>query len=92
MMTYDELDRRCIRLHRMKYGYRKQADAMRAHIAELEQDLETVTSVVADNSAFRSRNAELKQALEVSEALLLESFPPISTVIFTIRTALERKP
>ena len=38
-MTYDELDRRCIRLSQINYGYRKQADAMRACIAELDEVL-----------------------------------------------------
>jgi len=39
MMTYDELDRRCTRLSQINYGYRKQADAMRACIAELDDAL-----------------------------------------------------
>ena len=38
-MTYDELDRRCTRLSQINYGYRKQADAMRVYIVELEAAL-----------------------------------------------------
>ena len=45
MMTYDELDRRCTRLSQINYGYRKQADAMRVYIVELEEELKWFTNI-----------------------------------------------
>ena len=86
MMTYDELDRRCTRLSQMNYGYCKQADAMRSHIAELETALNEVSEI------WNARYEVALKYISELEMALIDIKHLTDPIINRSRTALERKP